>query len=325
MQALFATETFAMGLNMPAKTVVFTSVRKFDGKEHRWVSGGEYIQMSGRAGRRGLDDKGIVIQMVDEKMEPHVAMQLLKGEADKLTSAFHVTYNMLLNLLRVEELNPEYMLERSFFQFQHRAAVPELEDKRAKLEAQRDAMVIDDESLVAEYYQIRTQLEKLSVEMKATLRQPEHVLQFLNPGRLAHIVDGPDDWGWGVVVNFQKKAANTKTDTASDDARYIVEMLLVCASGKGPSAKPRPCGLGEKGEAQVIPVLLDLVDQLSSVRVYLPKDLRPADARRQVEKTIGEVQARFPGGLPVLDPIEDMKIDDPAFIKLLKVCSRTFT
>lgn len=67
-----------MGLNMPAKTVIFTSVRKFDGKEHRWVSGGEYIQMSGRAGRRGLDDKGIVIQMVDEKMEPHVAMQLLK-------------------------------------------------------------------------------------------------------------------------------------------------------------------------------------------------------------------------------------------------------
>lgn len=60
-------------------------------------------------------------------MEPHVAMALLKGEADKLTSAFHVTYNMILNLLRVEELNPEYMLERSFFQFQHRAAVPELE------------------------------------------------------------------------------------------------------------------------------------------------------------------------------------------------------
>lgn len=57
-QALFATETFSTGLNMPAKTVCFTHVRKFDGGGFRWVSGGEYIQMSGRAGRRGLDDKG---------------------------------------------------------------------------------------------------------------------------------------------------------------------------------------------------------------------------------------------------------------------------
>lgn len=57
-QVLFATETFSTGLNMPAKTVVFTSARKFDGGGFRWVSSGEYIQMSGRAGRRGLDDRG---------------------------------------------------------------------------------------------------------------------------------------------------------------------------------------------------------------------------------------------------------------------------
>lgn len=53
LKVLFSTETFSMGLNMPAKTVVFTSVRKFDGENFRWISGGEYIQMSGRAGRRG--------------------------------------------------------------------------------------------------------------------------------------------------------------------------------------------------------------------------------------------------------------------------------
>ncbi len=57
-QVLFATETFSTGLNMPAKTVVFTSARKFDGGGFRWMSSGEYIQMSGRAGRRGLDDRG---------------------------------------------------------------------------------------------------------------------------------------------------------------------------------------------------------------------------------------------------------------------------
>lgn len=67
-KCLFATETFAMGINMPAKTVVFTATRKFDGQDFRWVSAGEYIQMSGRAGRRGLDDRGIVIQV---RPSPH--------------------------------------------------------------------------------------------------------------------------------------------------------------------------------------------------------------------------------------------------------------
>jgi ATP-dependent RNA helicase DOB1 len=58
LKCLFATETFSIGLNMPAKTVVFTNVRKWDGDRFRWISSGEYIQMSGRAGRRGLDDRG---------------------------------------------------------------------------------------------------------------------------------------------------------------------------------------------------------------------------------------------------------------------------
>jgi len=85
-KVLFATETFSIGLNMPARTVVFTSVRKFDGKDYRWISGGEYIQMSGRAGRRGLDARGIVILMLDEKMEPLVAKNMLKVPIDH---AFH--------------------------------------------------------------------------------------------------------------------------------------------------------------------------------------------------------------------------------------------
>jgi len=82
--------------------------------------------MSGRAGRRGLDEKGIVILMVDEKVSPVVGRNIVQGQPDPINSAFHLTYNMVLNLLRVEEINPEYMLERSFFQFQNHAAIPEL-------------------------------------------------------------------------------------------------------------------------------------------------------------------------------------------------------
>ena len=77
-----------MGLNMPARTVVFTAVRKFDGAAFRWISSGEYIQMSGRAGRRGLDDKGIVIQMIDEKMEPAIAKDMLRGTPSRRARTF---------------------------------------------------------------------------------------------------------------------------------------------------------------------------------------------------------------------------------------------
>ena len=79
LKVLFTTETFAMGINMPAKTVVFTSMEKFDGEQFRNISGGEYIQMSGRAGRRGLDDRGITILMANKKLEPEAAKNILKG------------------------------------------------------------------------------------------------------------------------------------------------------------------------------------------------------------------------------------------------------
>lgn len=69
---------------MPAKTVVFTNVRKFDGDKFRWITSGEYIQMSGRAGRRGIDERGICILMLDEKLEPSTAKMMVKGSADCL-------------------------------------------------------------------------------------------------------------------------------------------------------------------------------------------------------------------------------------------------
>lgn len=86
--------------------------------------------MSGRAGRRGLDEKGIVLLMIDEKVSPDVAKCIVQGQADPLNSAFHLTYNMILNLMRVEDINPEYMLERSFAQFQNQAAIPNVCDSK---------------------------------------------------------------------------------------------------------------------------------------------------------------------------------------------------
>ena len=69
--------------------------------------------MSGRAGRRGIDEKGVTILMVDEKMDTEVAKNMLKGNADPLNSSFHLNYNMLLNSMRLEDTDPEYIIRRS--------------------------------------------------------------------------------------------------------------------------------------------------------------------------------------------------------------------
>uniref|UniRef100_A0A8C0PL09 Exosome RNA helicase MTR4 n=2 Tax=Canis lupus familiaris TaxID=9615 RepID=A0A8C0PL09_CANLF len=319
-QALFATETFAMGINMPARTVLFTNARKFDGKDFRWISSGEYIQMSGRAGRRGMDDRGIVILMVDEKMSPTIGKQLLKGSADPLNSAFHLTYNMVLNLLRVEEINPEYMLEKSFYQFQHYRAIPGVVEKVKNSEEQYNKIVIPNEESVVIYYKIRQQLAKLGKEIEEYVHKPKYCLPFLQPGRLVKVKNEGDDFGWGVVVNFSKKS-NVKPNSGELDPLYVVEVLLRCSKESlknSATEAAKPAKPDEKGEMQVVPVLVHLLSAISSVRLYIPKDLRPVDNRQSVLKSIQEVQKRFPDGVPLLDPIDDMGIQDQGLKKVIQ-------
>ncbi len=156
---LFSTETFSMGLNMPAKTVVFTSIRKFDGESFRWIGGGEYIQMSGRAGRRGKDDRGMTILMIDEKLEPEIAKNILKGCSDPLNSSFHLNYNMLLNSMRLEDTDPEYIIRRSFHQFQNDKALPEMKKKLKELQNEKKQVKIDKEKIVADIYELNFQMK----------------------------------------------------------------------------------------------------------------------------------------------------------------------
>ncbi|XP_048762429.2 exosome RNA helicase MTR4-like [Ostrea edulis] len=319
-KALFATETFAMGLNMPARTVLFTAARKFDGKDFRWVTSGEYIQMSGRAGRRGIDDRGIVILMVDEKMSPSVGKQLVKGQADPLNSAFHLTYNMVLNLLRVEEINPEYMLERSFYQFQNYSSIPDLCQKLKDMEEDYNKLSVESEDSVASYYKIRQQLENLHKDLLSYIQKPQYILPFLQPGRLVQVKNGDDDFGWGAVINFQKKANQSKTSPGSESS-YVVEVLLNLSreTARCKDVKTiKPCRKGDRGEMQVVPVLVHLIQGVSAARLYIPSDLRSLDSRQSVQKSIQEVEKRFPDGVPLLDPIEDMGIKEKALKDVVK-------
>ncbi|KAI0816866.1 antiviral helicase [Trametes gibbosa] len=332
-KVLFATETFSIGLNMPAKTVVFTAVRKFDGREFRNLSSGEYIQMSGRAGRRGLDDRGVVIMMCDEKLEPAAAKQMIKGEADRLDSAFHLGYNMVLNLMKVEGISPEFMLERCFYQFQHNADVPVIEGELQKEEEMKDAIVVPDEALVASYYDYRQQLDQMAADFRAVITHPNYCLPFLQPGRLVQVKYQKLDFGWGVIVNYQKRLPpknrpGPKPEEVPAHEQYIVDVLLYCTKG---STLPKdrntttptpggvlPCPAGRGGEPLVVPVLLSTLDSVSRLRIVMPKDLRPLQQRETTWKAILEVQSRLPTGIPLLDPVIDMKVTDAKFKELVQ-------
>ncbi|RMZ55556.1 hypothetical protein APUTEX25_000139, partial [Auxenochlorella protothecoides] len=244
-KALFATETFSTGLNMPAKTVCFTHVRKFDGGSFRWVSSGEYIQMSGRAGRRGLDDKGLVVMMLDARMEPSVAKQMLKGAADTLYSEFHLEYNMLLNLMRVEGVEPEELMHRSYRQFQTERLLPALQQKLRRLEGEHESFKIPDEHSIEEYLMLTDQLVAFQQQMRSLLYQPKYALPFLQPGRLVQIslaaeatdetdgsAEGPTHAPvWGAIINFQKALSKSKRGKddekpRSKDKEFLIDILV---------------------------------------------------------------------------------------------------
>ena len=362
-KALFATETFAIGINMPAKTVVFTNTRKWDGKEIRWVTSGEYIQMSGRAGRRGKDDRGVVIQMMDEKMEPAVCKGILYGDPDPLNSSYRISYNMLLNMLRVEDVDPEYLLRASFHQYQQESEAPALEAQADQHEAEAKSIEVvpggteEDVALVGEYFGMDRQLLLTQRKMIKVQRRPEHILPFVqSSGRLIDVAIDGESYGWGVIVRYRKKAGTgtagsagqAAVDAAGGAGVHAIDVLLSCVDRhfddksqaaearreedlanlgllwRGTSQHCRPAGTADGPEVvsmREFTVGLDSIDRISAVRLFVPQDAKPPEARRNIMKSLKEVKRRFPDGLPLLDPVKDLKINVGEFDKLLKRAS----
>nr|XP_043623960.1 DExH-box ATP-dependent RNA helicase DExH10 [Erigeron canadensis] len=323
-KALFATETFAMGLNMPAKTVVFTSVRKWDGDSHRYVGSGEYIQMSGRAGRRGKDERGICIIMIDEQMEMNTLKDMVLGKPAPLVSTFRLSYYSILNLMRRAEgqFTAEHVIKNSFHQFQYEKTLPDIGKKVAKLEEEVTKLDASGEADVAEYHKLKLEISELEKKMMAEITRPERALYFLLPGRLVKVQEAGTDWGWGVVVNVVKKPAPPlgSLPPSSRGSSYIVDTLLHCSIGSSESgSRPKPCPprSGQKGEMHVVPVQLPLISALSKLRISIPSDLRPIEARQNVLLAVEELEKRFPQGLPRLNPVKDMGIEEPEFVNLV--------
>ena len=197
---------------MPAKTVVFTSVRKFDGEVFRWIGGGEYIQMSGRAGRRGLDKKGITILMIDEKMEPEAAKSMLKGKSDNLVSSFYISYNMLLNSQRLEDIDPDFILSRTLLQHQQEANLPKLYDTYNSKYSELQSFQLENEHNLESLYLLIERLTHTETQLKKLTYSPQNIMKFLNIGRLVEIKSNTGDinWGLGCIINFKKEKSTKR-------------------------------------------------------------------------------------------------------------------
>ncbi|WP_461190212.1 DEAD/DEAH box helicase [Arthrobacter sp. Z4-13] len=118
-KAVFATETLALGVNMPARSVVLEKLDKFNGEAHVDITAGEYTQLTGRAGRRGIDIEGHAVVLWQPGTDPTAVAGLASRRTYPLNSSFRPTYNMSINLLaQFGRVRAREILESSFAQFQ---------------------------------------------------------------------------------------------------------------------------------------------------------------------------------------------------------------
>jgi ATP-dependent RNA helicase DOB1 len=323
---LFATETFSIGINMPAKTVVFTATRKFDGKDFRWITSGEYIQMSGRAGRRGKDDKGIVIQMIDEKMEPDIVKNMIYGASDPLYSSYHISYNMVLNMLRVEGADPSNLIKNSFHQFQQEANAPNLMIQVQELEKEKNKIIIAEEQEIQTYFQLKELLQNIHTELNNLIMQPAFILPFLQVGRMISIQFQDLSFGWGVIIEVKKTSEITNTaknitkhlgnfssylgkiNQVSSTKKlpiseYVLDVIIEAARLPAVSATygidlaPKIINVDANGklknEIALLQCGLDVIESLSAIRLNIPKDLSKDKNRLNIKNCINEIIRRF--------------------------------
>ena len=142
LKIVFATETLAVGVNMPARTVVIDRLTKYDGTSHVMIKPSDYSQLTGRAGRRGIDTSGTAFVI----WEPFVAFdamhQLVTSKAFHLSSSFRPTYNMATNLIASSsEVHATHLLNLSLAQFQSARDVVHLQARLGRLELQRQRLL----------------------------------------------------------------------------------------------------------------------------------------------------------------------------------------
>ncbi|MDP9418322.1 MAG: DEAD/DEAH box helicase, partial [Actinomycetota bacterium] len=208
-KAVFATETLALGINMPARSVVLEKLVKWNGETHADVTPGEYTQLTGRAGRRGIDVEGHAIVVWQPGLDPRSVAGLASTRTYPLRSSFRPSYNMAINLVRqYGRQRARDLLETSFAQFQADRAVVGLTRQVQKgqeaLAGYREAMrchLGDFE----EYAGLRRELKDRETQLSrqgAALRKAEAAssLERLKPGDVIHVPTGRQA-GLAIVID----------------------------------------------------------------------------------------------------------------------------
>ncbi|MFW6358471.1 MAG: DEAD/DEAH box helicase [Chroococcales cyanobacterium] len=177
-KVVFATETLAAGINMPARTTVISSISKRTDRGHRLLTASEFLQMAGRAGRRGMDEKGYVVTIQTPFEGADDAAKLALAEPNPLVSQFTPNYGMVLNLLQTHSVNESQdLLERSFAQYiatlnlaPQQKAIAQLTTELAKLDVELAPI---NPNLFSNYEKLKGRLKEERRLLKTLQKQAE--------------------------------------------------------------------------------------------------------------------------------------------------------
>ena len=226
-RAVFATETLALGINMPARSVVLERLVKFNGETHADITPAEYTQLTGRAGRRGIDIEGHAVVLYNRGLDPLAVGGLASTRTFPLKSSFHPTYNMAVNLVgQVGRHRAREILETSFAQFQADRAVVGM---ALTVKRNEEALAGYAESMTchlgdfAAYAALRNEIrdiEKEAAKARSASRRAEAAvsLERLRPGDVIKIPGGRRS-GYAIVIQGNaggKKESASPTVLTSD-------------------------------------------------------------------------------------------------------------
>jgi ATP-dependent RNA helicase HelY len=230
-KVVFATETLALGINMPARTVVIEKLDKWNGETHAAITPGEYTQLTGRAGRRGLDVEGHGVVLWQQGMNPRELAGLASTRTYPLRSSFAPSYNMAVNLVhQFGRERARELLELSFAQFQADKAVVGLARQLRKAEEALDGYAEAascDRGDFMEYARLRQEIndqEKGAARARRSDRREEAVrsLEKLRPGDVIEVPSGKFA-GYAVVVDpgYSGEGPRPLVVTAERQARRL--------------------------------------------------------------------------------------------------------
>ena len=225
-KVVFATETLALGINMPARSVVLEKLVKYNGETHADITPGEYTQLTGRAGRRGIDVEGHAVVLWQPGLDPRAVAGLASRRTYPLTSSFAPTYNMAVNLVAsVGRERARVLLEQSFAQFQSDRSIVGVARSAAKnAEAIEHAWheAACDRGDFAAYARLRARiadLEARAARERRSDRRTESLqtLLHLKPGDILRVPSGRRS-GWAVVID-----PGTRSDTETPRPLVMTE------------------------------------------------------------------------------------------------------